>query len=164
MKVGRAAGTKNRKFAECHPDRKHYSKGMCRACYKAPYMKRYKEEGRAFPSHSPEARKEASLKLLGWTLDLFNKTLIEQDNKCAICEKEVNLSKVQNSSRACADHLHVDPPVPRGILCTICNAMIGHALENPRILRAAASYIEKFSLETPAEATKLTVSAKMAGM
>jgi hypothetical protein len=140
---------------------------VCRACSlsrsKAVY-ERNKKEGVVPPSHTPEAKKDASLKTLGWTLDLFNKVLVEQSSKCAICEKEVNLSKVQNSSRACADHLHVDPPVPRGILCTICNAMIGHALENPSILRAAALYIEKFSLETPAEATKLTVSAKTVGM
>jgi hypothetical protein len=37
--------------------------------------------------------------------------------------------------------------------------MLGQAQESPSILRAAALYLEKFSLEIPAEETKhLTVS------
>lgn len=99
-----------------------------------------------FPSHTPEAKRESHLKPLGWTSELFDKVWNEQEEKCAICNKVLNLEPVQNASRACADHAHVEPPKPRGILCTTCNAMLGHAQESPDILRAAALYLEKFSL------------------
>ena len=121
---------------------------ICSAAHSKACHERDKREGKVHPSHTPEAKKDASLRALGWTLVLFNKTLAEQHSKCAVCEKEVNLSKVQNGARACADHIHSDPPTPRGILCTNCNAMIGQAQESARILRAAALYIEKFSSET----------------
>lgn len=140
--------------ALCHPERKAWAKGLCRSCYYKPYIKKRKEEGVTWPSHTPGAKKQASLKSLGWTLEMFEETLVEQHNKCAICSKELNLDKKQNSSRACADHEHVKPPKPRGILCTNCNAMIGQAQENPQILRAAADYIEKFLLSIPAEEVK----------
>jgi hypothetical protein len=138
--------------AICHPEVKMYSKGLCKSCYYRTIRSDYnKEYQKARHKKNPELKKRASLKVLGWTLELFNKTLIEQNNKCAICEKEVNLSKVQNDARACADHIHTSPPVHRGILCSPCNAMIGQAQESARILRAAALYIEKFLLESPAE-------------
>ena len=135
--------------ATCHPERKMHCKGLCKRCYynvtRSEYNKAYQLE---YNKANPTAKKRGHLKPLGWTLELFNQILVEQHNKCAICEKEVNLSKVQNGSRACADHVHSDPPIPRGILCSNCNAMIGQAQESARILRAAALYIEKFSSET----------------
>src|ERR1700675_385474 len=134
--------------ATCHPERKMHCKGLCKRCYynvnRAEYSKAYQKE---YNKVNPTAKKRSHLKPLGWTLELFNEVLVEQDNKCAICEKEINLSKIQNGSRACADHAHSNPPIPRGILCTNCNAMLGQAQEKPSILRAAASYIEKFLRE-----------------
>lgn len=83
----------------------------------------------------------------------------EQQGKCAICHKVVNLALKQNEARACADHKHAESPEPRSILCTNCNAMIGQAKEDPSILRAGAEYLEKFSLKTAEEVKHLTVSA-----
>ena len=143
-----------KKQATCHPDRMHFAKGLCQYCYHKPFRKRYKDEGVVHPSHTPEAKRESHLKQSGWTLELFDKVWKEQEGACTICSKPLNMSPIQNAARACADHKHVEPPVPRGILCTTCNAMLGHAQERPYILRAAALYLEKFSLESPAEATK----------
>jgi hypothetical protein len=102
---------------------------------------------------NPTVKKRGHLKPLGWTLEMFNMVWEEQDGKCCICTKPLNMDKKQNASRACADHEHVEPPKPRGILCTTCNAMLGHAQENPEILRTAALYLEKFLLKISAEVT-----------
>ena len=138
--------------ATCHPELVMHAKGLCKACYYKINRKNYNREyQKIYNKNNPTSKKRGHLKPLGWTLELFEDTLLKQHNKCAICEKEINLSKIQNGARACADHVHSEPPVPRGILCTNCNAMIGQAQESARILRAAALYIEKFSLESPAE-------------
>jgi len=103
-----------------------------------------KRSGLVFPSQTPEAKKRGSLVRLGWTLEMFNLTLSAQGSRCAICDKPLNLDKVQNEARACADHAHSNPPTPRGVLCTICNAGLGHFRDNPGNLRKAADYLEKF--------------------
>ena len=105
-----------------------------------------KVTGKVYPSHTRKAKRRDRLKELGWTTNLFDSSWRSQRKKCAICKKLMNLHLKQNEARACADHKHVVPPVPRGILCTNCNAMIGQAKERPEILRAGAAYIEKFLL------------------
>ena len=117
--------------------------------------------GLTYPSHTREAKRRGRLKELGWTPELWGKVWEEQSGKCAnpSCQKSLNLSMIQNSARACADHKHGSPPIPRGILCSTCNVMIGQAQESPEILRGGAEYLEKFSLETAEEVKHLTVSA-----
>ena len=139
--------------ATCHPERRSHCKGLCKQCYYMPYIEKRKSEGMVFPSHTKEAKRRDHLKPLGWTPELFDRLWLEQKGRCAICNKPLNLNLIQNGSRACADHVHTVPPKPRGILCTNCNAMVGQAQENPNILRAAASYIEKFMLVSSTEET-----------
>lgn|ERR1700675_1186968 len=128
----------------CHPDRKHYCKGLCKSCYYRPYRIQKRIEGVVYPSHTPESKRRDHLKPLGWFTELFEKVLKQQGRKCAICRKPLNLEKVQNGARACADHEHTDPPKPRGIICTNCNAGIGQFKDNPKVLRRAAEYLEKY--------------------
>ena len=147
--------------AACHPEEKMFAKGLCKSCYFEYYnSKRPNRSNEGFPSHTREAKRRARLKGLGWTSELWDKTWEGQKGTCCICGKPLNLDMKQNESRACADHKHIEPPRPRGILCTNCNAMIGQAKEDPSILRAGAEYIEKFSLETAEEAKHLIVSDK----
>jgi hypothetical protein len=145
--------------AACHPERKMHCKGLCKQCYynlnRSEYNKVYQKE---YNKVNPTSKKRGHLKLLGWTLELFNKVLEEQKGKCAICSKDLNLDKKQNGARACADHEHCIPPKHRGILCTNCNAMLGQAQENTDILRAGAVYLEKFLSETTEETKHLIVS------
>jgi Recombination endonuclease VII len=146
--------------ATCHPDRPHFAKGLCKNCYAKPRRDALREknkiEGKVYPSHTPEERRKSSLKYLGWSPELFDKVWKEQEGKCAICSKNMNLELVQNGARACADHVHIDPPKPRGILCTNCNAMIGQGQDNPETMTAAAAYLEKFLLDSPAEEVQTT--------
>ena len=49
--------------------------------------------------------------------------LDKQDNKCALCEKEVFLFEGRGKS-GCVDHNHKTNTV-RGILCQPCNTLLG---------------------------------------
>jgi Recombination endonuclease VII len=100
-----------------------------------------KVTGKVYPSHTPEAKKCASLLGLGWTLELFISTKDSQGNRCAVCRKVLNMDKKQNGARACADHEHSVPPIPRGVICTNCNAGVGQFQDNPDICEAAAVYL-----------------------
>lgn len=119
-----------------------------------------KVTGMTYPSQTREAKRKARLKELGWTTQMFERIWEEQKGKCAICNKALNLSLIQNESRACADHKHGEVPMPRGILCTNCNALIGQAKENPKTLWAAAWYVEQWQqtsfAETISKGSKIT--------
>src|SRR5260221_296630 len=96
-------------------------------------------------ANTPEGKRRGHLKLLGWTLEKFNKAWEEQEGKCAICK--VSLIKDKKNGRgahAHADHEHIKPPKPREILCSNCNLGIGNLQENTEIMRAAIVYIEKW--------------------
>lgn len=64
----------------------------------------------------------------------FEKMLIEQDFKCAICKKETELS---------VDHNHSTGEV-RELLCGNCNRALGLFEENRRIIQAAKEYLERW--------------------
>lgn len=84
-----------------------------------------------------ECRKEYSrLQSTGFSVELFNLVLKQQENSCAICR-----DKFDNTD-AHADHNHVTKQ-PRGILCRKCNLMIGFARDNPEILQNAIEYLAK---------------------
>jgi hypothetical protein len=75
----------------------------------------------------------------GFTEELFNKRLHEQNGLCAICSVELQHRSMTGSSAA-ADHCHVGK-YPRGILCKKCNLMLGLAKDDPDILCKAAEYL-----------------------
>lgn len=70
----------------------------------------------------------------------FEKMLVAQDNRCAICA--VVFGKTMRT-QAVVDHSHLTGEV-RGLLCQSCNFGIGVFDENGRRLRAAASYLMSF--------------------
>ncbi len=61
--------------------------------------------------------------------------LAQRKKGCEICNSE---------TAGVIDHSHETGKV-RGILCNGCNKVLGHAFENPAILRALADYLEKHS-------------------
>ena len=83
--------------------------------------------------------KAATLKLrYGLTYEEWEKMRETEGHKCMACgitEKEIG--RVLD-----VDHCHTSGKA-RGVLCNKCNTALGHAYDNPKILRALADYIEK---------------------
>jgi hypothetical protein len=88
-----------------------------------------------------------TIKKYGLTIDQFNTMLVEQGIACKICRKPFDPEKIRGK-RGSIDHDHACCPGPyscgkcvRGILCTNCNNILGQAHDDPKILRAAATYL-----------------------
>lgn len=77
----------------------------------------------------------------GITLDEFDTMLAGQGGRCAICHTD-DPTGLGRWNQWHVDHCHATDKV-RAILCPACNVMIGHANDDPKRLRAAASYLEK---------------------
>lgn len=75
---------------------------------------------------------------IGFTKEIFESRLKEQNNKCAICncEFDENIHMKKKS----ADHCHTNN-IPRGILCRKCNLMLGNCGDNISILSNAITYL-----------------------
>lgn len=63
---------------------------------------------------------------------------------CAICGRTEPGQKgwVVDHDRTCCPGDASCPSCRRGVLCGWCNAVLGHALDNPTTLRRAADYLE----------------------
>lgn len=114
--------------------RKHYAKHKLAEQRRASKSKK----------KNPISIRRRRLKLANWTLELYDKVFEEQKGLCWICGTTLNHDIKLNSNRACADHDHVRK-IPRGILCAMCNPMLGFARDNVRTLEMAVSYLKKFS-------------------
>jgi hypothetical protein len=73
--------------------------------------------------------------LLGVTAEQFAEMLAEQDGLCEIC-------RVSFPETPRLDHDHITMVI-RDLLCDLCNRGLGHFLDSPELLRAAADYIER---------------------
>ena len=72
----------------------------------------------------------------------FDALLAAQDSRCAICGTDE-----PNGHGWHVDHDH-ESGAFRGILCPTCNVGLGHFMDDPAILRAAAAYIESHARRT----------------
>jgi hypothetical protein len=104
-------------MAICHPDREAYrTNGLCSPCYQK--ARKYKD------------------------LD-FAKLLLEQNNRCKICNEEFLMRDTFQGMRTTAniDHNHVTG-VTRGILCHRCNIIVGY-IESP-FYEATLAYLRSY--------------------
>jgi hypothetical protein len=74
----------------------------------------------------------------GISADSYNKLLMIQDSKCAICFKIF----VSNPD---IDHNHRTGQI-RGLLCRSCNLMLGCSKEDIKVLRQAIHYLDKYTI------------------
>ena len=82
-------------------------------------------------------RAEGLLRRYGLTVAAWDAMLAGQNHSCAICKT------VQSGKRRWhTDHDHRSGIV-RGILCDLCNKMLGQAKDDAVRLRAAANYLER---------------------
>jgi hypothetical protein len=76
----------------------------------------------------------------GLTLDEYEEMLASQSGGCAICRRTD--PGTINRKFLYVDHVHSTGEV-RGILCARCNTGIGMFLDDPTLLLAAVSYLDK---------------------
>lgn len=80
-------------------------------------------------------------KRYGITAAQYDSLLAQQNGVCAVCKCPPQNAAYNNRSLR-VDHDHETGAI-RGLLCHGCNCAIGHARENPQVLREAASYLER---------------------
>lgn len=73
--------------------------------------------------------------------------LEKQGGLCAICYKH---PKDDYRRRLSVDHCHKSNTV-RGLLCNMCNLMLGHAKDVPNILDKGAKYLREHELDKTAQ-------------
>lgn len=78
-----------------------------------------------------------NLRKRGLTPDTYKKKILDQNNKCEICEQ-----KFTTKRKPAIDHCHISRKT-RGILCIGCNASLGH-IERPGFLEKALIYLDKY--------------------
>lgn len=73
----------------------------------------------------------------------YKAMLIEQDNKCAICNREERSIRNGKQQQLAVDHCHEIGSI-RALLCMSCNNGLGRFGHNPDFLIAAAHYLNKY--------------------
>lgn len=103
----------------------------------AAYNKEYRDNNSQYYTDKATAHNRKTKR--GFTPELYEQRLIDQNYACAICGKHVSESK----TALAADHDHITGK-PRGLLCTQCNVMLGFAKDDPSILAKAILYLEQY--------------------
>lgn len=79
---------------------------------------------------------------VGWTPEMYERAVVTQENKCAVCH-QMEVESVNGKRQALsADHDH-ESGKARELLCKRCNRVLGIMEDNPLLLDAAAAYLRK---------------------
>ena len=133
------------------PDRRRgCTLSRCKQC-KAEYARQWRaanpHKGRERYWSDPQGERERHLvRKYGVTQLDYDRMLADQNGGCAICGK-------QQDRALDVDHDHATGAV-RGLLCTNCNRMIGHAGDDAERLEVAASYLRATVPQVAAEFIK----------
>ena len=114
---------------------------MCRGCHNAKHRKKYATESVEERKKRQEANVRNHLtRKYGLTTEEFSAMMLKQNNKCKICEREMNLPQI--------DHNHTTGKI-RGLLCNPCNMAIGLLKEDIKVFYNAISYINDYLSKDP---------------
>jgi len=108
-------------------------RSRCKECAKSYASEYYKKNTQAFFYYELKRR-------YGLNKEQYDDLLKTQDYRCAICFDTLITPHV--------DHDHETNKV-RGLLCTNCNLLLGHAEDNVNILSNAVSYLVSFYCPKP---------------
>jgi hypothetical protein len=97
-----------------------------------------------YRKNHPERRRFIQAPKRGTTKAQADAKLLEQENKCAICE-EIFIKTPH------IDHDHVTNQF-RGLLCRACNHMLGNARDSITVLQSAVVYLKKYGAYNGKEA------------
>ena len=97
-----------------------------------------REYNRKWNAEHPEKCRESNLRKYGITIEDYERRLVEQDGKCAICGEPTS----EGGERLAVDHDHETGKI-RALLCRRCNSVIGFIEESAALARLVAGYLEK---------------------
>jgi hypothetical protein len=127
--------------------RKTHAKRRSNPEVRAVEVQKCKEWRQANPERVKDLRKKAELAKKGWTPEMVERTSLEQGGRCMICRQTPKTLGPQGGTGGLVpDHRHAEPPEPRALLCHKCNSLIGFAKDDPAICRAAAEYLEAWTV------------------
>ena len=112
------------------------------------WKRRYKEAGKVREQNQKYYQKNRErcmssmyFRQYGITLEEKKQMMLDQDNKCLICQVIFTDCRRCKTS-AHVDHCHVTGKI-RGILCSRCNLGLGHFSDSVTKLLSAARYMYK---------------------
>lgn len=105
-------------------------------------MKRYSAKYRLLGKRVAVKRRSDLKRSYGLTPEDVEQMKRSQGGRCAICQKRPR--KSQPGSLLCVDHCHSTQKV-RGLLCGLCNKMIGLASDSVDRLKSAIKYLNSCS-------------------
>jgi hypothetical protein len=108
--------------------------------WNAAHPKERREHVRKYLVRHPEYKPDYQLRYnYGITLAEYNRLLKKQKGRCAICKMPP--PKHWRFKRLSVDHCHTTNR-NRGLLCHVCNLVVGQFKDNAKRFRAAAKYLE----------------------
>ena len=129
---------KSQEYRLADPERDKAMKAAYYQAHKDEIKARAKAWSRQNPI-DPEQRRRHLLKTrYSLTIEQYDDMLKAQDGGCKICGTD----RPGKKGRFHIDHNHSTGEV-RGLLCHYCNVSLGGFKDNPDLLRAAATYVEK---------------------
>lgn len=84
---------------------------------------------------STKAHRARVAKVYGIPVDAYDALYFAQDGRCAICRRATGKTR-----RLAVDHDHATTKV-RGLLCRVCNSMLGHARDDVEFFARAMQYL-----------------------
>jgi hypothetical protein len=119
----------------------------CRESYQKHIEKR-RERNRVTRKRTPEyfkrKRNTRMFLLYGMTEQDYDEMLISQGGVCKICKgtpTKVGNKHTSSKIRFSIDHNHKTGEV-RGLICGVCNVMLGHAKDSIEVLISAIEYLK----------------------
>lgn len=101
-----------------------------------------KKNVREYNRKNPKAKLNQHLKEHGITIDDYESMLKNQNFKCAICGSSGENTEKYKHRPLFVDHNHKTGKV-RGLLCSNCNFILGHAKDDISILENAIKYLKE---------------------
>lgn len=108
----------------------------CKNCKNAKARQWRKDNPQNTERHLARMRERTKERRYGVTQEQFDQMLLNQNNKCKICDIEFNGSKFTH-----IDHCHKTNTV-RGLLCNNCNMALGQFGDNTDIMGMAIKYLQ----------------------
>lgn len=100
------------------------------------YDKEYKAKHRTVRL---QKKREYHIKVkFGISLEDYEKILLAQDGRCAVCNREAKAF----TRKLAVDHCHVTGKI-RGLLCFGCNSSLGKFGDDLKLLEAAMTYLRR---------------------